>query len=200
MVAKNVIITSFRLSAIGWFSGILSEIHEAIYDIPIKWNYEISRFECTRVRRPLPQGWCTVWEANPLILANRGFDKILVVKRPLKDILEACSWYSLQKGCEEACKDKENKRFFDTIKRKYHKLYDIEYNNKRVYYANIEDLNRNPVQEFKKICEFLGFKMSKFPVLIPIKVKKDWEVYAGYNKGLELDKQLTLLKEARSNE
>lgn len=199
MVAKNIIVTSFRLSAIGWFTGILSEIHNAIYSNPINWNYEISRFECTRVRRPLPQGYSTVWNANPLILANRGFDKVIVVRRPEKDILEACCWYDKQKSYAEVRKMEEHKEYLTSLRRNYRKLYDLEYTNQRIFYVNIEDVNNAPVQQFKKISEFLGFKMVKFPVIIPIKVKKDWQVYAGYNHGLELQDRLKMIKEAREN-
>ena len=199
MVAKNVIITSFRLSAIGWLTGVLSEIHKAIYGNPINWNYEISRFECTRERRPLPQGWNTVWNANPLTLAERGFDKVLVVKRPWQDILEACCWYDKQMGSIGVILDKKNDEYVNSLLRNYSKLYSEMIFHDNVMYVDIEDLNRNTVNDFRRVCEFLEFDMEKFPVLIPIKVKKDWEVYGGYNKGPELQGRLKLIKEAKES-
>lgn len=199
MKAKNVIVTSFRLSAIGWFTGVLSEIHNAIYGNPINWNYEISRFECTRKRRALPQGWNTVWNANPLTLAERGFDKVLVVKRPWQDILEACCWYDKQMSSIGVILNKYEDDYVKSLMRNYWKLYRIKDVHPNIFYIDIEDLNQNTVQQFKEICKFLEFDMGKFPVLIPIKVKKDWEVYAGYNKGLELQGRLKLIKEARKN-
>ena len=199
MVAKNVIVTSFRLSAIGWFTGVLSEIHKAIYGNPINWNYEISRFECTRKRRALPQGWNTVWNADPLTLAERGFDKVLVVRRTLSDILEACCWYDKQKPYVDVLRMKNGTKYLESLKRNYDKLYDTTYLHPKITYVHIDILNREPVQSFKRLCEFLEFDLEKLPVIVPIKVKKDWEVYAGYNKGSELQGRLKLIKEAKEN-
>lgn len=197
MKAKNVIVTSYRLSAIGWFTGVLSEIHKAIYGDHIKWGYEISRFECTRDRRPLPMGWNTVWLANPLTLAKRGFDKVLVVKRPIEDILEACCWYDYQKSHNNMILNGGYERYLNTIRRNYSKLYDIEYEHPNIYNINIEHLNINPVENFKRLCKFLEFDLEKFPIIIPIKVQKDWQVYAGYNVG-ELNERLKMIKESKA--
>ena len=200
MVAKNVIVTSFRLSAIGWFTGVLSEIHKAIYKVPINWNYEISRFECTRVRRPLPQGYNTVWNANPLILANRGFDKVIVVKRSENDILEACCWYDKQKSYAEVRKMEEHKEYLTSLRRNYRKLYDVEYNNARIFYVNINDLNINPMLGFNQICDFLNFDIERRPIIIPVKVWRDWQVYAGHTYMTftpELNERLKLIKNAK---
>lgn len=200
MVAKNVIVTSFRLSAIGWFTGVLSEIHKAIYGIPINWNYEISRFECTRERRPLPQGFSTVWNANPLILANRGFDKVLFVKRPLLDILEACCWYDKQKSYNDIVLEGNDEEYLNSLTRNYLNLYDrktIFHDN--IIYVDIEDLNRNTMNDFHRVCDCLGFDMSKFPIIVPVRVQKEWEVYGGYNMGNKLNERLKLIKEAKLN-
>jgi len=56
LLSKNVIITSMELGGIGWFTSILSEIHKYMFGHEIPWRYEISRFEATRARRPLPKG------------------------------------------------------------------------------------------------------------------------------------------------
>ena len=200
MVGKNVIVTSFRLSAVGWFTGVLSEIHKAIYGLPIRWGYEISKFECTRARRPLPMGWNTTWDANPLTLAERGFDKVICIVRDKLKIFEACCWYDKQKNLStvlsEAVATKDY-GYVESIIGMYDRLYTTRYVNEKLLYVHIGQLNANTVKGFKEICEFLEFDMKKFPVVIPIKVEKDWEVYGGYNKGLKLDSQLQKMADAK---
>lgn len=202
MKPENVIVTSFRLSAVGWFTGVLSEIHKAIYGDPIRWGFEISKFECTRERRPLPMGWNTTWDANPLTLAERGFDKVLCLVRNKLDIFEACCWYDKQKTLSEILTEavaKKDYGYVESIIEGYDRLYTTQYVHDKLMYVYIDLLNFNAVRGFKEVCEFLEFDMKKFPVIIPIKVEKDWEVYGGYNKGLKLDSQLSKLKEARKN-
>lgn len=199
-MVENVIITSFRLSAVGWFTGVLSEIHKAITGLPIRWGYEISKFECTRARRPLPMGWNTTWDANPLTLAERGFDKVICIVRNKLDIFEACCQYDHQKTLGDVLSNavsSKNYGYVESIIGMYDRLYTTKYINEKLMYVFIDELNRNTVKGFKEICAFLEFDMNKFPVIIPIKVEKDWEVYGGYNKGLKLDSQLQKMKDVK---
>ena len=168
--------------------------HYLPYDIP---GYSFKQLE--KVGDPTIL-FASLIITNHLILANRRFDKVIVVQRPWQDILEACCWYDKQIGSIGVILDKKNDDYVKSLIRNYNRLYKIKYNNKRIYYVNIEDFNKAPVQEFKKISEFLGFNMKKFPVIVPIKVQKDWEVYAGYNNGLKLNGRLKLIKEAKKNE
>jgi hypothetical protein len=148
----------------------------------------------------LPIGWNTVWNASPRILAKRGFDKVLVVQRPINDFLNACCWYDHGIGFG-ALPIEENARYLSSLVRIYDKLYtDVPVELPNVYHVFIENLNKATLQEFKSICSFLEFDMDKFPVIIPIKVKRDWEVYGGYNKSLELDLHLQKVKKAREND
>ena len=168
-MVENVIVTSFRLSAVGWVTGVLSEIHKAIYGLPIRWGYEISKFECTRARRPLPMGWNTTWDANPLTLAERGFDKVICLVRDKLDIFIACCWYDHQKSLSEVLTEavmNKNYGYVESIIGMYNRLYTTKYVNEKLLYVNIENLNKNTVKGFKEICEFLEFDMKKFPVII----------------------------------
>ena len=146
MSNKNVILTSVRLSAIGWFTGIVSEIHRAIYKEPIHWRYEISTFEATRERRPLPKGWCTVWDANPLQLVERGYDKVLVLYRDVMNLVNAHCWYNKSMSIADCIREGEFRYLQQTIK-KYDKLLETHYEHNKIYYVDINKCNINNTQD-----------------------------------------------------
>jgi len=114
------------------------------------------------------------------------------------DIIEACCWYDKQKSSIDVLTEpsEDDMRYIRSLKRNYIKLYEspaVDHPN--VKYVSIDLCNINTVQSFKSICEFLEFDMEKFPVIIPIKVKKDWQVYAGYNT-TGLNERLQMIKDA----
>ena len=154
---KNVIITSTELGGVGWFTSVISEVHDALYPkLPGKWwNYEVSRFEATRHRRPLPTGWSNVWNADPKILVERGFDKVIVLQKELTDAYYGMAIYMYPDLPIDKIKEK-NERFFQIIKRKWdvmEKYRDFKHEN--FMYVHFNDLNNHTVKTFNELFDFL---------------------------------------------
>ena len=181
---KNICLTSTELGGVGWFTSIISEVHDQLYQgLPSKqWNYEISRFEATRHRRPLPKGWCTVWNADPLILLERGFDKVIVLQRSLEDSYLGMGIYMYPDLPIDKIEG-ENERFFGIIKRKWEFLERYkDFEHPRFMYVHFDDLNNHTVKTFNKVFDFLEFTDNNRPILIPVKVWRNWECYSNVQK------------------
>ena len=186
LLDKNVILTSVQLGGVGWFTSILSEVHKDMFGLPISWNYEISRFEATRVRRPLPRGWCTVWDARPEDLIKRKYDKIIGLQKSLEDVYYSHALYNRPDMTYQEILNKEP-WFFNAVKEKWLRM-EKPFEDERYMRFHLDDLNTYTVEFFNKALDFLGFPEEERPTsakLFGIVVKawfdesNTWEGLAG---------------------
>ena len=172
-------ITHSSRSAVSEILGYVNLAHLLIYGKKIKINYEASNFEATRLRRPLLKGWNDVINADPQILLNRGYDKVIHINRNLIDLCEAMALYHR--------KAKTNKEiiqlslsepdFFVNIMKKHQKLQK-EIDDPRFLRINLEDWNNYLFITYNKILDFLGFPEEGRPIIVPVKSKQDFEAYS----------------------
>ena len=171
-----------ELGAIGWFTSILSDIHNEMFGVPIRWNYEISHFEATRERRPLPIGWCNVWNANPELLLKRGYDKVICLQKSLNDAIYSMVIYHHPEQTFDWLM-RQTPEFFLPIKEKWQKLERFRsFTHDRFLFVHVDDLNTFPKKYFNKVFDFLGFPKENRPKLLPIKCYRDWECYSNISR------------------
>ena len=90
----NVIITSNSRSAVSEIFGFVSRAHEHYFKEPIKISYEKhSAFEATRKRLPLLKGWNSIHDADPQLLLEKGYDKIIHITRPFLNLCSSLALY-----------------------------------------------------------------------------------------------------------
>lgn len=154
-------------------------MHLYYFNEPLHVRHEESNFEATRFRRPLVQGWFDVIGADPQVLLDRGYDKVIHVTRDLIKLGDALAEYHRRaKSKEEIIKlAMEEPLFFSNIKKKWLKLQ-VEINNPRFLRIRLEDWNNFTFQTFNKILDFLEFPKSKRPFLIPVKIDRNFEGYS----------------------
>ena len=160
--------------------GYVSLAHFYYFNEPLSINYEANYFEATRFRRPLLQGWNDVIGADPQILLDRGYDKVIHVNRDLLDLGEALALYHRRaKSKEEIIHLAMNEpRFFPNIKKKWEKLQ-RPITNERFLRIKLEDWNKFTFQTFNKLLDFLEFPKTKRPFLIPVKMNdRNFEGYS----------------------
>ena len=192
---KNVMLTSVALCGIGWFTSIISKIHKDMFGKPIRWNYEVSRFEATRARRPLPRGWCTVWNAPPADLVKRDYYRVIGLQKSLEDVYYSHALYHRPEMTYEEILDKEP-WFFNQAKEKWLRMEKpFEHDNYMRFH--LDDLNTYTVEFFNKALDFLGFPKEGRPTIIPVKAYRNWECYSNINlkKGHVLTEQISKIKE-----
>jgi len=184
LLSKNVIITSMELGGIGWFTSILSEIHKYMFGHEIPWRYEISRFEATRARRPLPKGWCTVWNALPSDLVKRKFDKVLGLQKNLQDAYYAHFLYKYHYDKTYEWMLDNQPWYFNTVKNNWFRL-ERPIKSEKYKKFNLDDLNTFTVETFTKVLDFLDFPKEGRPFIIPVKAYRNWESYSNITHGKE---------------
>ena len=186
---KNVIITSMELGGVGWFTSILSEIHNKMFGSPIRWNYEVPRFEATRERRPLPKGWGTVWNARPQDLVKRDYDRVLGLQKSLEDAVYSHTLYH-RTDVVEKFNDLRKAidwimlyypGFYGTVKRKWFRL-EIPFTHEKYERFHMDALNQYTVKTFDSVLDFLGFPKEGRPMLLPVKPHRDWESYSNVSR------------------
>lgn len=180
----NVVLTTPELGGVGWFTSIISKAwnHQHPGPYKLRWRYESSRFEATRKRRPLPEGWIHCWNADPKILLERGFDKVIALQRSLEDSYLGLSLYMhFFDKLDEIIK--EHPRFFEVIKRKWEAMEEYhDFQHERFHYVNFEELNKHTVKTFNEVFDFLEFPKEGRPLLLPVKVWRNWECYSNIEK------------------
>ncbi len=160
---KNVIFTSMELGGIGWITSIISSLHKEMFGRPLKWNYEISRFEATRERRPLPRGWCTVWNALPKDLCVRDYDVVIGVQKNLMDAYYAHFLYKMHgiDTCFEWMWENQPS-FFYVVKNNWLRL-ETDFSHEKYLQVSLDDLNTFTVETFGALLDHLGFPNEKRP-------------------------------------
>ena len=178
---QNVILTTLELGGVGWLTSIISEVWNAMHPgvYKLRWRYETSVFEATRDRRPLPEGWTHTFNADPGLLLTRGFDKIMVLQKPLVDCYYAGAFFMHpHKKLEEI-----EPRYFEGIKRRWIQLEKYrDHKSDNFLFLDINEINNDTVNEFNKILDFLDFPKEGRPMIIPVKVWRNWECYSNIQK------------------
>lgn len=193
MKKKNIILLSMARCGMSWVGEILSQIHERLYGDKLTINYELDR---RLVSNNLLKGWTGVYEIDPKILLDLGYDKVIIIKRKLETLIEAHAKYHgyLENyGSLENMK-KERSAFFDRIKLAYKMLYEQELDDPRILIVNLEQLNNYTYSAFEKIIDFLEFKLSFIqkvklflrilrnkvkPFIIPTNPKnRNWDIFS----------------------
>lgn len=129
-----------------------------MFNEPLFIDYEASYFEATRFRRPLLKGWNDVIAADPKILLDRGYDKVIVFTR---DLYESCKAQALYfrgaKTQEDYKKLLENEpRFFRNIMKKWKRL-NKRIDDPRIFYTSIDEWNNRTLQTYNRLLDFLEF-------------------------------------------
>ena len=180
----NVILTTPELGGVGWFTSIISQAwnaqHPGVYKL--NWRLESSRFEAEKVRRPLPEGYVHCWNGKPDILLERGFDKVIVLQKTLTDSYLGLSLYFYANELIENI-PKIHEGFYELIKKKwvYFETY-RDFKDERFLFVDFEDLNNHTVKTFNEVFDFLEFEKEGRPILLPIKVWRNWECYSNIEK------------------
>jgi len=193
----NVIILSTERCGISWIVKVISQIHENMFGVPIDCNYEISRLEAKKKHLPLPKGWNTVYNVASQKIVDRDYDRVLIIKRDLEELLKAQMLYSrweLVNGIDNMTEE----RLISKITRYWKLVYEKEINDPKCLTIRLEDLNRYTVNTFNEILDFLNFPSFFRPVLIPIiPPDRNWEAYSSIlPKGHKLFPRLQEINEA----
>ena len=191
----NVIVLSTERCGISWICKLISRIHESMFNIPIKWNYEISPLEAKKKHLPLPKGWNTVYNVDPGKIVERDYDRVLIVQRDLITLLKAQTvyWHN-----ELSYTGLNEETLLGKIERHWKLVYGKEVNNPKCLKVRLEDLNNYTIESFHEILDFLNFPTFGRPVIIPTSPpNRNWESYSSVlPKGHNLFKRLQEIDEA----
>jgi len=177
-------LTTPELGGVGWFTSIISQAwnHQHSGPYKLRWRYESDRFEAVKKRRPLPEGWNHCWNADPKILLDRGFDKVIVLQRTLEDSYLGMSLYCHAFKILEDIVDVQP-RFYEIIKRKWEAMEKYrDFEHERFMYVHFDELNTHTVKTFNEVFDFLDFPKEGRPLLLPVKVWRNWECYSNIEK------------------
>ena len=180
----NVIFVSMGRCGISWIIRVISQIHSIMFGFPIDFHVEISHVIATRDRFPVPEGWSCVYDVDPQILVNRGYDKVIIVQREYETMRKV---HTIYEDIHE--RNQTLLRKFDKI---YEKVYGKQIDHPNCMKVNLEDLNAYTVAIFEELLEFLNFPETGRPVIVPVKPsERKWEVYSSIlKKGRKVNKRL----------
>lgn len=217
MKTKNVIILSMRRCGVSWVMETISQIHKRLFGKPLRIIYEKNR---ALISNNLIKGYTGVYDIDPKVLLDLGYDKILIIKRKLETIKYAHAKYHGYQELYETYESMllERPAFFEKIEL-YHKLlYEQKevINNPKVLFISLENLNNYTHSTFNEIIDFLEFKMNiiqkiKFflqvlrnkvqPLVIATNpTERDWDIYSALlPKGHKLCNRLEFLKKINKN-
>jgi len=208
----NVVLLSMQRCGMSWVGSVISLIHKRFYGKELEINYEQNR---SLVSHNLLKGWTGVYEIDPKVLLDLGYDKILIIKRELESMKKAHAHYHGYQEIYETYKNmlEERPAFFERIELAHKLLYDQEEikNNPKVLIVKLEDLNNYTYSTFGEIIDFLEFKLSfiqklkLFKNIIKNKIKpfviavnpteRSWNIYSTLlPKNHELCNRLKYLK------
>ena len=207
----NVVFLSTGRCGVSWVGDIIAQIYYRLYGKEIKINYEVDRIEASH---KIISGWNGLYDIDPKILINLGYDKILIIKRKHKTLERVHAHYQgylEQYGSLEHMKELRP-AFFEKLALYYKLLYEQEEVNihPNVLLVSLEDLNNYTYSSFNEIIEFLGFKLSfiqklKYflrvlkdkirPFVVPVNPEyRNWKIYSALlPKGRELCNRLQYL-------
>lgn len=190
----NVMVVSNERCGISWMAKVISQVHENMFGMPIEWNYEVSKVAARKKHLPLITGWNTVNDVNPILLIERGYDRVLIVQRDLLTLLKVQTVYCHNEL--EYIRAREES-LLRKIERYWNLVNGKEINHPRCLKIRLEDLNNYTVVTFHEILDFLTFPTFGRSVMIPISPpERNWEAYSSIlPKEHELCKRLQEIDE-----
>lgn len=212
----NVVILCMARCGSDWVGDIIKYIYERLYGKELKIHYENDR---GLISNEVVEGWHNIYNVDPKILLKLGYDKILIIKRPLEVMKQV---HALHHGYIEEYESYEHMQrerpgFFKKIELYHDLIYNQQLDPEKVLIVNLEDLNKYTHSIFEEIINFLGFKLSLLqkikllfrilrnkvrPFVVPCKaVERDWEVYSTMlPKGHEVCDRLKIIEKLKKNE
>ena len=195
---------------VSWVGDTIRDIYKCLYGKELNIHYEDNR---AQISNTLVEGWHNVYDIDPKILLNLGYDKIIIVKRGLERMKHAHAKFHgyLEMYVSLERMKIERPAFFQRIELQYDLLYNQELNDPRVLIVSLEDLNNYTNDIFNEIIEFLEFKLNfiqkiKFflrvlrnkvkPFVIPTNPpERNWSVYSALlPKGTEICDRLKYIQ------
>lgn len=177
---SNVMFVSMDRCGISWIVRRLSRMHEYMFGVDIDYFPEISRVIATRQRFPLPEGWYNVYEVDPQMLLDRGYDKIVSIQRPLEIMYRVLAMYYKTDLTYEQCRE-QYPTYFEKIDKYYELLYEKanEINDVRYKNFSLNDLNNYTCDTFNELMDFLNFPKHGRPVIFPVNPpERNWQAYS----------------------
>ncbi|MBD3196561.1 MAG: hypothetical protein GF317_16010, partial [Candidatus Lokiarchaeota archaeon] len=169
-------------SAIAQIFGYVQKTYSHYFGKELVINHEISPFKCIRTRIPLPQGWNSTIGADPTLVLKRGFDKVIHVQRNFIDWIKAMALYHRQaKTIEDFITlSIQEPTFFLNHKKKFDRMNkNTQIDDPRYFSFNLdEDWDNFTYQTFNRLLDFLEFPKTDRPLIIPVKVDRDFEAYS----------------------
>jgi len=198
-----------------WVMETLKKIYKIMHGKDLRVHYEVNR---SLASNHLLSGINVVYDIDPKILLNLGYDKILIIKRDKENLEKSMAIYH---GYQENYGTLENMKierpgFFQKFDLLYDLIYNQNINDSRILIVSLEDLNNHVHEMFNKIIDFLEFKMTfrqkmrlfyhfirnKIkPLVIPVHPpERDFEIYSTIlSKEQKLCNRLQYLQKIREN-
>jgi len=136
-------------------------------------------------------GWTDVVKANPQILLDRGYDKVIAVRRrSLREQIKAEALYHRDIADINDLIDLQinEPTFVKNVIKKY-TIFDEQISkindDPRFLNIFIEDWNNRTVIIYNQILDFLGFPKENRPLIVPVKVDRDFEAYSDSHEKIE---------------
>ena len=151
---------------------IISQVHYNYTREKVFWNYEISRIMAIDPEYNLPKGFSSVYYVDPRALLKRDYDKIIILQRDKKALLDdICDRYKLKFNPEHV-------EFYEKLDFYYDLIYNQEIEDPRLFRVRLEDLTNYPVATYSDLFDFLGYPKKGRPLIIPLPIdpnERDWK-------------------------
>ena len=169
-------------SAIMQIFGYVQKAYFYYFGEDLKINFETPSFNAIHKRITLPQGWNGSIGADPTLLLEREYDKIIYVSRELIDLSKALAKYHRNASTiDDIIKLAiDEPHFFTNIKKKRDKL-EKYINDPRFFKFTLKDWNCFTFQTFNELLDFLEFPKEHRPLIIPVKFTKKQRNFEGYS-------------------
>ena len=191
----NVIFVSMERCGISWIIRNLSQYHEKMFGVPIKFtkdNAEISQQIATKNNLPLKKGWNNVYSIDPQLLLDKvdpdgnKYDKIVVVHRKLETLLNV---YKIKMARENLNKDHIEK-ILEKSKEEYKVVYK-EIEDPRLIHIDLWDLNQYTESMFNMLMDFLNFPTHNRPPVVRVQTLPFEALWEAYSSVFDKDFKLT---------
>lgn len=162
---NNVIMVSAGRCGASWACAVISEIHKEVYGVEKHWNWGISRYMAINDKYYFPEGFNEVLYVDPMKLLNRPYDKIIVLKRELDEVLQSMQVYRFP---ELTYKETEEQypQFIEDVIFYYGITYNHDFDDPRMYLTNLSDLNNHTVAAFSELLDFLEYPTHTYREMI----------------------------------
>jgi len=128
------------------------------------------------------KGWHSVYNANPQMLLDRGYDKVIYISRPLIDLCDALALYVEEANTKREIIQLILKRpnFFENIKQKWLKL-DRYIEDPNYLKISLDEWNNHLTLVFDDLLDFLEFPKKNRLKLVPVKFTNGERNFEGYS-------------------